>query len=431
MGTAYTTFPTVVLLSLCPSTRLIGGHQQVPPGPPRGKQEPFSIKPPTPSSPQTSPMPGLISPPQEMIPTGIQEGTYSPFASRPYVQVWRGDVLCTWAYASTVIQEEREKLDPQTGRRTGQEIKSTFAPMGLKIAGLNDHVTVLYQRVKGGLELFYCNQGGKPESQGRLQGTDALRPLAIIPLEDRRLMLALPFGGAALPVAGRFSPLVVIKRREQGDWEATDAVDLALDLFDEAKLKAGPKVPSASVLKPGRGLAWQDILVPVLLQAGAFPVMYLPRTGRLISLNPTDGTVRQNTLVYPSVLVPEHRNKQKEVALIGASATRDGKLVVATRTEDAVLHAREIFQADLRSKGKLPAEVFQKEVDQATASALEAFPEVHYWEWDPDTGHIHRIPVPEGLPSKLRRFKDLASFRLRASVDGEVREDGIRGTQSD
>lgn len=376
-------------------------------------------------------MPGQVVPPQELVPTGLQEGTYSPFASRPYVQVWRGDVLCTWGYASTEIQEEQEKRDPRTGRRNGQEVKSRYAPPGLRFAGLNQHSTVLQQRVKGGIELFYLNQDGKPESQGTLQGGDALRPLAILPLEDRRLLLALPFGGAGLPVGDKFSSLVVIKRREQGGWEATDAVDLALDLFDEAKLKAGPKVPSASVLKPGKALVWQDILVPVLLQAGAFPVLYLPRTGRLISLSPKDGSVRQNTLVYPSVLEPEHRNKQKEVALIGAAATRDGKLVVATRTEDAVLHAREIFQTELRSKGKLPVEVFQKEVDQATASALEAFPDVHYWEWDPETGQIHRIPVPEGLPSKLRRFRDLASFRLRTSVDGTVREDGIRGTQPD
>jgi len=138
-------------------------------------------------------------------------------------------------------------------------------------------------------------------------------------------------------------------------------------------------------------------------------------------------------------------NMPLDVAVLGCQPGPTGDLLIATRSEDAVLKGRAFAKSvspELGQPGWVDPELLKDPSPQARETVrraveaygkrqdelqdtvepkvLEAFPELLWWELDPREGTLRRCEPPAGAPSRIGSLEVLKSFRFRFRVDGSL-----------
>jgi hypothetical protein len=126
-----------------------------------------------------------------------------------------------------------------------------------------------------------------------------------------------------------------------------------------------------------------------------------------------------------------------EHALLGMQPRQNGHVLIASRSEEAVLKARDLERKaqaqvlpvdhrDPARRQELLREAWQNQdrkdlVQNYRDVGAAQYPEVLWWDLDPETGTLTREPAPHGAPGELPRADLIRRFRFRFDVKEEVK----------
>lgn len=315
----------------------------------------------------------------------------------------------------------------------------------------------LHQRVevpgeggtRKGVKVLRSEDGRSWEEAARFLSTpERTAPSNPLPV-GKRLWLA-HAGFQRFELQGRHSPLALITSRADGGFEVDTLVDM------------GARDPGA----PGFGtqlFAGRPLPVP-----GGWVVVHLP-TGSLWAFTATEGgSVRtRQARVFDSVTERLDHNLPFASVILDAQVDRDGTVLLATRTEEAVLKEPAYLEEYAAPKAKAPQkgslasrslaggkgsalptgvspqgkgldlESVRQQMEAALAEKLDEnspenrarakaldlaakrFPEVLWWRFDPVTGKLAKEDLPFAQ-TLLRDGKDLKAFWFHVAVDGRL-----------
>ncbi len=112
---------------------------------------------------------------------------------------------------------------------------------------------------------------------------------------------------------------------------------------------------------------------------------------------------------------------QLEWAVMGAQPMPDGRVLVATRSEEAVLLARKLDPSiPIRNIKDLKDSLFMEARGKAMKASLATFPEIRWWTLDPSNGHVKHEESPQNVPPKLPQPEVAVRFSFRPRVDGNL-----------
>lgn len=127
-----------------------------------------------------------------------------------------------------------------------------------------------------------------------------------------------------------------------------------------------------------------------------------------------------------------------ERALLGIQPRRDGHFTLATRSEKAVLEARaaekklrldrfstapEATLDQAKAIGKADREnPARAEIRKAIESdGLVQFPDILWWDLDPETGKVTKIETPPNAPFEIHQAAKLREFRFRVTAKDDIK----------
>lgn len=112
---------------------------------------------------------------------------------------------------------------------------------------------------------------------------------------------------------------------------------------------------------------------------------------------------------------------QLEWAVMGAQPMPDGRVLVATRSEEAVLLARKLYPSiSIHNLKDFKDSLLMDARGKAMKASLETFPEIRWWTLDPSNGHVQHEDSPQNVPPKLPRPEVAVRFSFRPRVDGNL-----------
>lgn len=127
-----------------------------------------------------------------------------------------------------------------------------------------------------------------------------------------------------------------------------------------------------------------------------------------------------------------------EHALLGIQPRRNGHFTLATRSEKAVLEARKTeIKLGLNRFSAPPEATINQAKNLSTADrenptrieirkAIESdglvqFPDILWWDLDPETGKVTKIESPPGAPFEIHHAAKLREFRFRVTAKDEIK----------
>lgn len=247
-----------------------------------------------------------------------------------------------------------------------------------------------------------------------------------LPFETAEFMTAVPLGNGGFLVNGGLSPIrlgdnasfwALLKVDDQGRLRVTSLVqpDLKQSLCERAAV--GPQ-GSEFRFRSGYDVFQQAMLeVPIRTPDGI--VWVSKETGYLFVFDPETGRHRRTIRLYDVVgenLLPEAVDKL-EPPILCVQSLPSGNLVLAARTEDAVLHARTIFPT--ASNRRAIPESSKPEHQRAIRDGHEAFSDILYWEVNLTSGDRFQATVPTGWPRRIWNPSVFASFRFTTDLAGK------------
>lgn len=139
-----------------------------------------------------------------------------------------------------------------------------------------------------------------------------------------------------------------------------------------------------------------------------------------------NGTLKGLYPLYDKVLTLLNQPGRIETAILRAQPQPDGHLILASRTEDAVMNARKhypqpwkqphISEAVLKNPVLLE-ELKRKLISQADPG-FKVFPELIWWDFNPESGKFTKIDTPSGAPDKVWSAQDWTSLHFEFRING-------------
>lgn len=186
------------------------------------------------------------------------------------------------------------------------------------------------------------------------------------------------------------------------------------------------------------------IFNPILCFGTETITLALPRVGLLWSFSTRgNGTIKlRSRAIYKDVWESVRQGVLVENAILGIQPTSDGSLMIASRSRDGAINglkASEAFaperqvhattiRADQHKSPHMALEAFTKAhseessrpaFSEAKDLSVKAYPEIKWWEYDPDTNKLREVHPP-GAKTLLTSASDVQNFRFRIRVDGKV-----------
>lgn len=316
-------------------------------------------------------------------------------------QVWDNGTLYTWENpkGSPIVTAEQKKK------------KTEFRlPMGYRLAYVKDQVAYAVSRdpEKGQLEFHSAFRfenwtrigiwkAGKTKISG-FRVLDGGKILVLAAFEPLRLKADLGYLG-------------ILRPDDAGNLNLDSIVAPSFEIWDKAALAAQGSA-GASWMTAGRTPILEDFMQATLTHANEKLIIVLRASGYILSLSGNTGMILKEELLFPSVLSKDHADKKKECAILAWRTEENGDLLVASRSEDAVLNARSIYRQPYSPDDGPYVDYLNK----ATAKALEAFPEILWWTFSFDGGSLVRRPTPQGMPGRLMNMDFFKKFDFHMTI---------------
>ncbi len=123
------------------------------------------------------------------------------------------------------------------------------------------------------------------------------------------------------------------------------------------------------------------------------------------------GCVNEKSLAKPDEI---------EWSILGMQPMPDGDVLIASRSEDAVKHARQLFPTPTLHLKLMQDPAHMKQREQNMKDSVEFYPEICWWKLDPESGVITRVDPPVNFPTKLPSLKAMMGFRFRPKLNGDL-----------
>lgn len=240
--------------------------------------------------------------------------------------------------------------------------------------------------------------------------------------ENTFLVAGAPF----LIKAEKASPYGIGKINENGELELTQLIDLQV-LGAPPIEKFATAASKALADSEEQFLINKDLKKLLFQQRAAFNV-FIPNEkggtllfhwpGYLITLD-QKGNIVRFTKIYSSIDFNKVKNLFRiEPVLLGAALKADGKLLLATRTEEAVLKAHAAYPSF--NEDGTPVSPVELAASN-TQMRIEQFPEIVWREFDPLTGKLEKVEsTPPGAPWELKDFQMAQKFDFTVDRNGHV-----------
>lgn len=234
-------------------------------------------------------------------------------------------------------------------------------------------------------------------------------PDRVYPLSDQWFLGNRELGFVHDKKAGHFA-LFRLNSKER--LELQEVLDLRVNDIPYALLDKKGSVPNPVLGTPGsnfitdyRVLPWEGGLVLAHYWTGCLWVL--------------DSRGRIRHALNPMELKRVHFKRGIEVAVKTIQPTRDGRLLIAMRNEQAVKTIPFLFDTEITlDHMKDPKRMRRSE--EALVESIEKFPDLEWYECEPASGNFRRIPTPHGGADKLSKPKDAMFYTFTFRPDGSI-----------
>ncbi len=242
--------------------------------------------------------------------------------------------------------------------------------------------------------------------------------LGVYPLDNGKVFLSA--GIDPFVKGGKVSFWAIAKPDEKGLLSLEDLPDFGFSIMELARWVPGkePWKPGNLTPRHDRMEEYLELGTAKMVPCAEGFVLLFPRQGKILVFNGTDGHLIRQRMLFPSVEQALKNRRTLERAILACRPMRSGNLLLATRSEDAVLNSRVIFEDPKPLEGQTKEE-FAKEVQANHEKNLEAFGEILWWEFNPMTGDFLRRSTPKGLPSRVLNMADMNTFSFRMNLKNE------------
>jgi hypothetical protein len=157
-------------------------------------------------------------------------------------------------------------------------------------------------------------------------------------------------------------------------------------------------------------------------------VAYIHKYGLFFIFSPEDGKLLKKAAIFPEINEEALLEKKSfgpvdlGIAPI-IEPTKDGKIICATMSKEFVVLAMEVFPEPTMYDLGIPKAEFEKPENieklwnlsrEIKAKRLKKWPEIVWWEFDPETGKSIKMPTPSGFPDKAEEGSVNLKWRIRA-----------------
>lgn len=331
----------------------------------------------------------------------LDEGVKAPMIEGQ--QFWDGNYFYSQTKRNAAVVDRFNILDKKA------KPTSIRLPDGYKLVDIRNEVAYAFR--KEGKNKFYIYKGLK-FSDWTLVGIldeDGVMISDFRVLDNDKIL----FSRIVTPFVknGSMSYFGVYAANEKKELHLDSLVDIGIEVFDKNLRAKNPTARPFLWVRQENFPLFADMIVSRMVTlADGFAVVF-QKTGYVLFFKAIDGSVKRALCIFPEIMDKKNINKPKEVPILCYRPTREGRLLLATRTEDAVLNARSIFQDEVRHNSS-NREEYDKKMELYLSRALEAFPDIQWWEFDPSTGDFIRQATPENMPNKLISYDKFINFRF-------------------
>jgi len=143
--------------------------------------------------------------------------------------------------------------------------------------------------------------------------------------------------------------------------------------------------------------------------------------GWFFVFSPEDGRLLRKSSVYPEITEEAiFADRRFGKVGLGIEPRQDGRVVCATMSKEYAVLAMDVLPApsfgDLDNTLRLQVDTLRDLEDKR----LGRWPEVAWWDFDPDTGKFAGAPAPDGFPKTLKTLREAWDFRWRMRADGSL-----------
>ncbi len=273
----------------------------------------------------------------------------------------------------------------------------------------------------GGHPVYRSDHGVNWEWVGLFDGP---LPQRFMPLgEDHLLALAPSPLAAPYELDGEASPFGVFRRGENGTYRLRRELPLVEGGFFETQRPASKAPGSEAPPSGGPEPKWKrrpGLAAFFFQMVGGASWVALPRGGVLVSLRTghlwvlgPEGELRHHKAVFSEYLESDFRRMVALPAvLLGLAPTQEGHLLMVSRSKAGVFEAAERFPGfhwDAAAQRVTPGDPVA--ASDRTRLQRFAYPELLWWDFDPETGRLDLLDVPPpGAPDRLPPEEDRASL---------------------
>lgn len=286
------------------------------------------------------------------------------------------------------------------------------------------------QREKGSngkiiLRTFFSSDCKNWNIDGQLTAEKASSSFFLYPIErDRYLLVATSY----FTKGEISSPLAIGRRDDKNDINLRKVLDLGLKEPYASTNQSDPKV----LPKDPFGIsAINQKYLTSFLQLGKSMVVRYPgglaivsnRTGYIWLLNSHKESEDLKLIkIFPSVTEDRLDKGDIEIPILGCQPRPNGHLLIASRSEEAVLMARKEFPEPEMNDDEFsnPNSPKHKLTEQVRNKALLKYPEILWWDLDPATGKLTKEEAPLNIPNKILDIGLMSKFRFRFKPDGNL-----------
>lgn len=330
-------------------------------------------------------------------------GGYAVSPRRVGHQVWDQGALYTW---------DDPKGNPIVSKVQFQQKAELTLPSGFRLAYVKNQMAYASRQnpETGQIEFYEGFQFGNWTRLGSwASGKTKLSGFRV--LEGGKILVLSSF--EPMRHAASLGYLAILRPDDQRALRVESLVEPSFEVWDKPRLAPQGGVSGMGWMTAGKAPILEDFTRATFDHAADWVYLVLPVSGYVLTLNGETGKIQREGLVFPSAFAKDQKEKKEGVILAWRTAP-EGHLLLATRTEEAVFKARPVFQPPYTPDEGSCTEYLHK----STARAIEAFPEILWWELTTDSGSFIRVPVPTGLPDRLMNLDFMRNFDIRFNGDG-------------
>lgn len=217
---------------------------------------------------------------------------------------------------------------------------------------------------------------------------------------------------------GGYSPFGILQPREDGELrqKAAPLCGFERPVWQE---KLGPR--GAGILNYKH--LW--MLAPTILRTPTHIVVGLEDLGWFFIFRAKDGGFERRVGLFDFIDEKALSGDQFHYPYVGlgAQVRSDGRILIASRSMDAVQNAHLVFSS------KFPAEIakdpgraldWYRKTEPIREQNLKQFPQIAWWTLDPVTGRIEKETPPARFPDRVSSISEMRNWNWRFKADGNL-----------